>query len=319
MLGNLSRVAAVALALALVLLGPAAAQPQLVAVRVGLVPSDDDTPLIYGVRAGLYAQAGLDVEVLKAASGAAVTAAVVAGSFDVGESSLVALMNAHLRGVPVALIAAGSIYQAKAPHVLFAVAADSPYTSAKDLDGKTIGVPSLNDLNEAATKAWVDQSGGDSTTLRFVEFPNAAAEAGIIEHRIDGAVLFNPPLALALADHKVRILGAPFNTVASSFMYAGWFASSQWAGAHPEVVQTFARVTARAAAYTNAHHAETAPLLSDFTGIPLAVVEKMTRVSTAFALDPVEIQPLIDVAAKYQLIPRSFPAGELFVGGGLLR
>lgn len=311
-----SHVAAYAIALGLfAFVAPAAAQPALVTVRVGLVPSDDITPVVYAVRTGLFAKAGLDVQILKAASGAVVAAAVVAGSFEIGESSLVSLMNAHLRGVPVALIAAGGVYEAKAPHVLFAVAADSPYKAAKDLDGRTIGVPSLNDLNQVVTEAWVDKSGGDSTTLKFVEFPNAAAEAGLIEHRIDGYVLFNPSLAAALTNGKIRILGAAHSAVSDYFMEAGWFASTAWADKHPEIVKTFARVTAQAAAYTNAHHAETAPMLSQVTGIPPAVVEKMVRTDTALTLNPADIQPLIDVAAKYKMIPHPFPAADLIYAG----
>jgi len=40
-------------------------------------------------------------------------------------------------------------------------------------------------------------------------------------------------------------------------------------------------------------------------------VQKMNRVDGATALDPKEIQPLIDAAAKYHLIPAAFPATDM--------
>lgn len=308
------------LALAFLMPGePVKAQPAMVTVRVGITPSDNDTPVVYGARAGLYAKGGLDVQLQKASNGSAVAAAVVSGTFDIGESSLVSLMNAHLRGVPVALIAAGSVYQAKAPMALLVVAADTPYKTAKDLEGKTIGVPSLNDLNSVATQAWVDKNGGDATTLKFVEFSNSAGTAGLVEHRIDAYVLFNPSLAAALDSGKVRVLGPAYGAIKDNYMFADWFATIDWADKHPDIVKTFAHVTAQAAAYTNAHHVETAPLVAEFTGIPLPIVLKMTRTDTATILNPADIQPLIDTAAKYKMIPHAFPAKDLIYPGALTK
>ena len=48
------------------------------------------------------------------------------------------------------------------------------FASGRDFAGKTIGVPTLKDLDALATASWVDAHGGDSTTLRYVELPNPA-------------------------------------------------------------------------------------------------------------------------------------------------
>jgi hypothetical protein len=41
------------------------------------------------------------------------------------------------------------------------------------------------------------------------------------------------------------------------------------------------------------------------------VIKSMTRATTAIKLDPHDLQPLIDAAARYKLIERAFPAEEL--------
>src|SRR6185312_3111564 len=195
---KLLRALACAATLAFVLASSAAAQPALTSIKVGLVPSDDITPVLYAVRSGMFKKAGLDVQLFPSSSGTAVAQAVVGGSYEIGKSSLVSLMNAHLRGLPLYLIAAGGVYDTSAPYAELVVAPDSRYKTGKDLDRKLIGVPALNDLNVVVADGWVDQHGGDSKSLKFLEIPNSAATAALGEHRIDAYVMLYPPLAAAL-------------------------------------------------------------------------------------------------------------------------
>jgi hypothetical protein len=52
--------------------------------------------------------------------------------------------------------------------------------------------------------------------------------------------------------------------------------------------------------------------MAELTGIPVAIYSKLTqRAYIATTLNASDIQPLIDVAAKYAFIPRAFPAQEL--------
>src|SRR5215469_16938963 len=100
---NFIRLAAGIAALAFMLTSVASAQPALTTVKVGLVPSDDITPVLYAVRSGMFKKVGLDVQLFPASSGTAVAQAVIGGSYEIGKSSLVSLMNAHLRGLPLYL------------------------------------------------------------------------------------------------------------------------------------------------------------------------------------------------------------------------
>jgi NitT/TauT family transport system substrate-binding protein len=287
------------------------AQTTMPVLRLGTPMSDDYTPLLYAIHAGLFKKAGIDVQVTVLANGSAIAAAVAGGALDIGKASLVSLMNAHAHGVPIVLVAAGAMYNAKSPYAELVMPADATYKTGKDLAGKTIGVPAIGDFNTLVTSMWVDQNGGDSKTLKFVEIPNTAEAPAVAEKRIDAAVLQQPDLALALETGKVKVLGLAYSAISPNFMFAGWFAMDTWASAHPDLVKTFQRVAADAARYTNAHHADTVTMLADASKMPLATIEKMSRVDTALTLDPNIIQPIIDASAKYKLLPRAFPAKEL--------
>lgn len=289
----------------------AAAAAPLQTLRIETIPTDDATPLLWAQQSGMFAKAGIDVRIDKAGSGAAIAAAILAGSYDVGLSNLVTLSEAHARGVGFTLLAPAGAYESKTPFSELVVAHDSPIRAGKELNGKTVATPALDSLSTLVISAWVDAQGGDSHSLKFVELPISATPAALAAHRIDAALMNDTVLASALAAGTVRILGPALDAVAPEFPYSGWFASAAWAASHRDLVRAFVRIMAEATAYTNAHKPQTAALLASFTGADLAVVQKANRSDSGTALRLSQVQPLIDLAAKYKFIARPFPAAEI--------
>ena len=182
--------------------------------------------------------------------------------------------------------------------------------AAADLDGKTLGVPSLNSINQLAMRAWLDANGGIWRSAKFVETPNSAQIAALGQHRIDAAILQSPQLDESIADGTSRTLGDAYGAIAPTFMIAAFIARNDWASAHAEVLRRFNRALLDATTYVNAHPAQTAPLVTELTKIAVNV-DKMHRTLNATALDPRLLQPVIDGCAKYEITAKSFPAKEL--------
>jgi NitT/TauT family transport system substrate-binding protein len=308
---------AVTCAVALSVLGAvqARAEPALTVVRVAGVQTDDITPLVYAIRTGMFARAGLDVQSMPTNSGAATAAAVVSGSYEIGKSSLLSLMNAHLRNLPLIVVAAGVVHETKNPFAKLVVAADAPYKAGKDFDGKTIAVSALNDLSTVSVDTWIEKTGGDSHSVHFVELPVSAMLTAVVEHRVDAAFILYPPLAEALDSGKVRAVSVPYDAIAPFFVLSGWFTTTDYAAKHPDVIRTFVRVMYEAAKFANGHPADTAPMMSDLTKVPMSIYQTMPRVGAATSTNPKDWQPLIDAAAKYGVIPHAFPAKDFIWQG----
>ena len=300
-----------ALALSLGTMPAAAQQPALTVIHVGGVLSDDMTPVFFAQKAGLFRREGLDVQIVGASSGTAMAAAVLSGTYEFGKSSLLAAVNAHIRNLPLTVIAAGAVYDSKAPFAQLCVASDSTLSNGKDFENKTIGTPALNDLNQLVISAWVDAHGGNPKTLKFVELPQSTTAPALAGHRVDGSIMLQPMLADAVATKEVKALSPAYDAIAPSFVFAAYFTSADYAKAHPEIVAKFTRVLYESAAYTNKHHAETAPMMADVDKIPLPVIQQMPRVDGATALNPAQFQSVIDAAAKFKLIAHGFPAREM--------
>jgi NitT/TauT family transport system substrate-binding protein len=285
--------------------------PALQPLQVAGATAEDFTPLYYAIKTGMFAKAGLDVSITATNSGSAATAAVVSGTYQIAKTSLLGVFNAHLRGIPIVIIAPEVVYTPRDREALLEQAADSSFKGGASLAGKTMAVPSLSDLNTLASMAWVDQNGGDSKSLKFLEMPNAAMPAALSEHRVDVAIIEPPVLDTALEAGTTKTMADPMASIGSTYMIAAYIARGDWASANADTVRRFTRTLYQSANYVNAHHAETASYVADLTKIDLPTAQKMNRTMGGTRNDAALVQPIIDAAAKYGMIARAFPASEI--------
>lgn len=310
----MNRQAALALGSAF-LAAPAALSAQaLTQMTLGAVPEESVTPALWGAQSGMFRKAGLDVDVQSASSGTAIAAGVAGGSYAIGKSSLVAIITAHAKGLPFVFVAGGSLYDTKFPYSVLTVKADSPLKTAKDLNGKTLAVPALSDLTTYATKAWVDSHGGDSTTLKLLEFPFSQIPDALAAGRVDAGFVADPVLQEALDAKKVRIFAHAFDAVATEFMVTGWFVTQDYASKNLAALQKFKNVIYDAAKYIVGHPADTVSVLAKFSSVDPAVIARTHRIGYA-PLEPKYIQPVIDICAKYKVIPAAFDAKDIIAAG----
>src|ERR1700742_1907608 len=101
------------------------AQTPLPKLVVGTNAADNIVDLIWAKATGMFTKAGLDVDIQKLSSGSAVTSAVLGGTLDIGRSSLLPLISARSRGIPVQLVAPAEMGFAEDPNGGIIALADS--------------------------------------------------------------------------------------------------------------------------------------------------------------------------------------------------
>jgi NitT/TauT family transport system substrate-binding protein len=283
-------------------------------VVVASAPNDDLIGTLWGIETGAFRKVGLDVSLQKSNNGTAVAAAVAGGAVDIGKSSLNSLFAGRAKGFNFILVAPAGIYTADGPTSGLIALPDSPIKTGKDCTGKIMGVGALNDLTALGTMCWVDGTGGDSRTLRFVELPSSAMAAAVIAGRVDAGIVVDPQLGEALAGGKVRLVAYCNNWIAHRFLQAGYFATADYIAKNRQTVDAFRRVVNDAGAYANAHRDQMVPVIAKFTGVePQAILAQPQQI-VATSLDVKLIQPLVDAAVKYKAVPAGFDTRAL-VGG----
>jgi NitT/TauT family transport system substrate-binding protein len=285
------------------------------ALAIGGVPEESATPALWARQSGIFKKNGLDVTVEAQSSGSAIAAAVAGGSYAIGKSSLVSLIIAHAKGINFMLVAGGGLYDTKNPNFGLVVKTDSPIKTAADLNGKSCAVSALNDLYTIGTKAWMDKNGGDSATLKLLEFPISAVADAIAAGRVDSGGLIDPELQAGIDAGKVRWLARDFDAIAPRFMYTGWFTTADYIAKNKPAVSSFVKAMRESSAFVNDHAADTVDVMAKYTKIEPARIAKMNRIKYATVLDPRLIQPMIDACAKYKVIPAAFDAKEMIATG----
>lgn len=279
-------------------------------IRVGCGLADTTAEAYYANDEGLFKSAGLDVTVTPYPSSGHVMTAVAGGALDIGVANTGVVADAIRHEAPFVVIAGGGMYSTKAPNGALCVDKTSTVRTAKDLEGKTIAVPTLKDLTEVIVRSWVDRGGGDATQVKIVEFPMSQMGGALERGTVDAALIAEPWLSIDQGK-GARILAYAYDAVAREFMVQLWFSSTPFYRKNPALVKRFAQAIYETARWANAHQAQSAPILARWTHANLATVSAMTRCRYATSLDPKLIDPVLASLYKYKAIDRLVTAQEL--------
>ena len=135
----------------------------------------------------------------------------------------------------------------------------------------------------------------------------AALEAGRVQAGSNG----QPYITAGIKSGKVRMLADGMPPIGQRVLQSSWVSSTEYARRNRDVVTKFSRVLAQANPYCNTHESEIVPITAAFTGLEPAVLATM-KTLYATEPDPRDMQPWIDAAAKYKVIPQRFDAKELY-------
>jgi NitT/TauT family transport system substrate-binding protein len=176
-----------------------------------------------------------------------------------------------------------------------------------------MAVSGLNNIAQVATAAWIDRNGGDAKAVKFVEMPFPAMLPALAAGTIQASSA-NEPWLTAAADRGDRVLIEDKNPIAPVFLLGGWATTREWIQKNGPAATRFVAAMREIAQWSNAHHAESAPILAKYSKIPAETITHMRRGDFAERFDPALIQPVIDAAAKYGIIAAPFRASEIIFG-----
>ena len=271
-------------------------------MRIALLPIDTDSLPYYAQDLGYFDQAGIDAQISVIQAGASVVSAIVGGSIDVGFTNVIALAAAHVHDVPILAIAAAGIYEAhETPTAAIVVPKTSPIRTARDFIGKTMACSGLKNLGQWAPAAWIDKNGGDSSSVKFVEMPFPEMPVALASGRVDSAFPAEP--FITLSKESSRVFADAFGAVGPRFNLGIWVTSKEWADAHRPFVSAFAGVMGKTAQWSNGNHPQSATILAKYAKLEPGVAASMARVPNAARLQAGDMQPVIDLAARYGTLP----------------
>jgi NitT/TauT family transport system substrate-binding protein len=310
MVRRFSVVLAICLAL-LPSMSAAQTQPGPATIRLGVITVEAAAEAFYAVDMGFFKKQGLDVDLQIMQNGAAIAAAVTGGSLDAGFADTVSISNAHARGLPLIYLAPAMLNSYAAPTLAILVNGAGPIRGPKDLNGKTIAVNGINNITMLPVEAWIDKNGGDSKSVKWIEIPIFQANDAVSAGKVDATVTGEPFITFG-EDKGLRALFMDKNAIAPRYVLSGYFTTKEWAAKNPALAAKFIAAIKETAQWANANPAAAGVILAKYTKLPQAVVDRIKHGQFAETLLASDYQPVIDVAAKYGVLPKPFPAPEYF-------
>lgn len=296
-------------------LAPVAGRAQtLTTIRFGTTAVESYALAIYTQEAGFFKKQGLDAQITAFNGGGAVMTALVGGSLDYGCANWGAISNAHVKAIPVSVISAGGIYTTDSPTTILATGkSNTTFKTGKDLNGKTVGVSTLKDLQQASVMKWVDSTGGDSSTLKFFEIPIPEIPAALNSGRMDAGIVLEPILTSSKSD--IRILAKCYDAISKRLMICAQLGMTDYLNRNAATTRKVVAALNEAAVWANANHDKAGDILAKASKIPATTIASMNRTVYTDRLELPAIQPVIDASAQYKFLEKAYPAPEVFWSG----
>lgn len=304
-----TRAAALSMLGSAAIAAPLAAQTALMPLKMATPGGDAFAEPFFGTDMGFFAKAGFapDISILNNAG--AVVAAVAGGAVDVGLGDIVGIANAIEHGLPLVVFAGAGLYLSSDPATILCVDRNSPATTAKDLNGKPVAVVTLVGLAAASTKAWLTTHGADLSTISFIEMPQQEMSSALKRGAIAAATIAEPFLSNAKND--VRQFGKPYDSIADRFLISQWITTRDWIAKNPAAARRLTNAIYDTARWANGHNDQSLPILVKYLKVDPSLMNGVKRATFSPVLTPALVQPAIDVAVKYKLIPQPLDAASV--------
>jgi NitT/TauT family transport system substrate-binding protein len=241
-------------------------------IQVGYTNTTSCTGLFIAVDQGMFAKRGLDVRLTLLALNSTIPSALVGGSIQIGTATPSVLLQAVTGGLDLVVIAGGAVNDV---HKLFggAVArADLNIRTARDFEGKRVGVPGLGAFMHVLFRRWLVEHGADDRKVNFVEVPLAQERDLLRSGNVD-AVISGEPFFSRIIASKSGTLVAPFFTEMPDGLFMLYFSTTRvWAKNNAAAIGAFRAALEEATAFLAANPAGARASISKYTHLPADVI-----------------------------------------------
>ena len=292
--------------------------PEKTSLRVGLLTIGDLIPFWAAREEGFFREEGLEVEEVEMAGGAAIQPAVASGDLDLGWSNVVSVVLAKAQDLEFAFFGSGGAFLGPGHYENQAILSQqgSPIEDVQHLQGKTIGVNTLNNINHLAITAHLDEAGVDPDSVEFLELGTPDTIQPLEAGRVDAVAGNEPFVTLGVSGGVAQVVTYnPFEPFGEEPFLAGWMSTPQWLEENPKTAAAFTRAIDKGVAWVEENPEEANALLVEITGIDAKVVREMTPSLLKAEITPADIEPWIEAAEKYGMSDSTFEASEILWEG----
>lgn len=275
---------------------------ELTPVRVAALPIAETGALWAAIDAGIFADHGLDVEVVPAQGGAQAIPALLSGDIDFAIGQPMGPIRASLQDLGVVIFSNYASSHGEGDDVNSVVAlGDAGISSPADLAGKRVSVNSIGAAGDLTIRKAVDDAGGDSSTIEFIEvaFPDVKAqlEAG----NIDAGWVPDPFRGQIVGAGGVDVV-SPYQATIPGLTVLTNFTTQEKLDSDPDLVKAYSDAMSEALAYASDNEDAVRAAIVKNLEIPEAAAAAITLPDFTPDLGSAGIEDLAKLAVDYKYI-----------------
>ncbi|HXE28602.1 MAG TPA: ABC transporter substrate-binding protein [Stellaceae bacterium] len=197
---------------------------------------------------GILAKHGLDIDMTLTTNGSLISAALVAGTAQLGGPTPTILLQANEQGLDLVVVAGTNVYPLAAPSGVIA-AADSNLHGPKDLEGKRVGVPGLGGIIDVLTRKWVQSNGLDYHKVNWVEIGFPQMADALKGHLVDAVASVDPFYTRVLAEKIGYDIGSYGSVIPAGTSPVNFVATRAWAQKNVDTIKALQAALEEAGVY----------------------------------------------------------------------
>ncbi|MEV8273402.1 ABC transporter substrate-binding protein [Microbacterium sp. NPDC077184] len=271
-------------------------------IRVAALPIAESGALWAAIDEGIFAEYGLDVEVVPAQGGANAIPALLSGDIQFAIGQPFGPIRADQQDLGIVIVGNYANSLAEGDDVNGVVAlADAGITRPADLAGKTVSVNTLGAAGDLTIRKAVDDDGGDSSTIEFVEVPFPDVPAQLEAGTMDAAWAPDPFRGIVVGGGGVQVM-APYQVTIPGLTVLTNITTQALLDEDPELVAAYSQAMSEALEWAASNEDAVRAAIATNLDIPEEAAAGITLPTFTWDLDGAGIEELGDLAVEYAYI-----------------
>lgn len=262
-------------------------------LRVGTLPVPDTAPLEIAQRQGMFAAAGLRVELVP-------TALTGDQKVDLNDGKINVLFDSYPShflhyGYDKNVQLVADAFQAAEHTSALIGSAGTKYRQITDLPNAKIAVNDLHGLGVLLTTAVLDSHGIAPGGVEFVEVAFDSMGSALTQNTVNAAWFIEPYITQLEMSSGLRTITSTTTGLTADFPQSGYVCSRSWARRNQDTLKTFVSVLIQAQQLATSRPSAVADVLPSYTGIKPDVATLMAQGSYPTTLSPIRLQRVADL------------------------
>ncbi|MBX6765724.1 MAG: ABC transporter substrate-binding protein [Actinomadura rubrobrunea] len=280
-------------------------------VTVAALPLVDEAGLHIAVKKGYFKQEGLTVKIRPVAQSVQAVPALKNGQVDViAGGNYVTFIQSYAKGTLKTRFLAPST--AFAPGFMTAlVPKDSPIRRPKDLEGKTIGVNILNNIQQLVFNEVLKAHDVEPSEVRYVVTPFPQMGATLQQHKVDAVLAVEPFSTAIQRTQGARMVLDAGSGPAAGIPASGVVTEDKWIKENPKTAAAFQRAIDKAQRLAQSDRTAVEEVLPSYARIDARTAAALSLPQYPASLDPAPLQRLADLMLTNGLLTARLDAKQI--------